>query len=291
MNVITSVCTNLFFPKSRDNAQAFADMTSFLRNYGIQSVECYCDGHQQAGEFIALNGMSGVYIGVIPLKEQRKDLCALQEDARKMAVMQAKADMDKANRGGFDWFMINSGRKTPGQETKGMMALLHSLEELFEYRYKKGMKLGIEMEPCDSNMEAMHLVGSPERAAELCRTLDRHKLQLKLVMDSAHTSEEGRDFFEALTLTQPYCQHIHFANCRLSDPEDPLYGDKHLGYEYQGGIWNFEAIEDMMKRLDNFYENQDIRIGLECLCRQEDPFAWFDNTWKRLPESLTKAGK
>ncbi len=289
MKVIKSVCTNLFFPQSRSDAQAFAGMIGFLKEYGVQSVECYCDGHQRAGELIGRGGMSGVYIGVIPLKEQKKDLCALEEEARSAAVMQAKRDMDRADQGGFDWFMVNSGRRTPGREAQGMAALLRSMEELFEYRYKKGMTLGIEMEPCDSALEAMHLVGGPERALEVCRALEQRGLPLSLVMDSAHTSEEGRDFFQALTLTRPYCRHIHFANCRLDDPQDPLYGDKHLGYEDPGGIWTFEAIRDMMKRLEALYGDQPLRVGLECLCRQENPFAWFQSTWERLPKSLTGA--
>ena len=286
MQVIRGVCTNLFFPASRWDAGAFGEMASFLRDYGIGRVECYCDGHQRSGPILRDLGMEGVYVAVIALKEAKKNLCDVDECAREAAVRLAQRCMDQAAEQGFGTLMINSGQRVCGREREGMDALALSLKQLFRYRQARGLELQIEMEPCDSGMEAMHLIGSCRRALSLCERLHREGCPLRLAMDSAHSSEEGEDFIKALAAVKPYCNHIHLANCRIDHPADPLYGDKHLGYEYDRSVWNYAAIAQLMEPLASLYRGESLCIALECLCREEDPFSWFASMWDNLPAAF-----
>lgn len=165
-----------------------------------------------------------------------------------------------------------------------MSALMHSIEELYNERILKKFKLRLELEPCDSRIDARQFIGPYERAGALCDMLRDAGVALHLTMDTAHVAEEGQDFDQAICHVKRHCEHVHYANCFLKDAQHPLYGDKHLGYEYPDTEWGFDALEALTKRLGALYEDDDtLMIGLEALCREADPFAYFDATWARMP--------
>ncbi len=287
MRIIQSVATNLFFPASRKDATAFGRTGAFLRDLGVKSMEFYCDGPDaaQVGNHLRDNGMRGVYIAVIPLKEKLLHLCGVDEDNRRQAVSLAKGAMEEAQRLGAATVMFNSGRIAEGQVEEGLEALYRSFTELFEHKAKKGLAVALELEPCDSAMDARQLLGPIARTGAFVSRLHDGGMPLMLTLDSAHTSEEGESFAEALTTLRPYCNHIHFANCRISDPQDALYGDKHLGYEYADSVWTYDAIRDFLPVLEDLYPGQqELTIGLEALCREDDAYTYFQKTAARLPE-------
>lgn len=287
MKMIPTVATNLFFPASRRSLDAFEQTASFLSGLGVRGMEFYHDGPDAGalGGILRRHGLRGVYIAVIPLKEQQLHLCSVDEEVRQKAVVLAKSCVEQAADGGIDAVMFNSGRPQEGREDAGLDALYHSFSDLFEYKEKKGYAVSYEMEPCDSRMDARQLIGPYRRTKAFLEKLHSSGLPLKLTLDSAHTVEEGESFPEALKALKPYCNHVHFANCRIDDPEDPLYGDKHLGYEYAGSVWTFEAIRGFFPALERLYPgDEEVMAGLEVLCREEDPFSYFAKTWAELPQ-------
>ena len=286
MKVFHSVCSNLFFPESRKSIRAFEEMADFLAERGVEGLEFYHDGDgpDRVGRALARWGLDGVYIAVIPLKEGLKHLCATDADNRAQALEIVRRSIDLAEGNGMSSVMVNSGRIEPGREAEQLDAMFASFEELYNYIERRNAKVTLELEPCDSAMDARQLLGPAARTRAFLDRLHAAGLPLMLTMDSAHTSEEGEDFPEAVRRVKPYCRHVHYANCRIDDPRDELYGDKHLGYEYDRSVWTFAALEQLTAQLDALYAGDEpLRIGLEALCREADPYAWFEQTWSRMP--------
>ena len=286
MKIINSVCTSLVFPESRKKIDAFRAMAEFLSAKGMDSIEFYHDGNgrDKIGPILADTGLDPVYIAVIPSKEQKQHLCNIDEDARRAAVELHRSCIDEAQFNGIGRVMICSGAMMPDVE-KGLDSLGRSVEELFDYAAKKNYSnFVLTMEPCDTWMEAHQLIGPYARTLAFVKAMREKGLPLQLTMDAAHTVEEGEDFFEAMQATKPYCNHIHFANCNITEKDNPLYGDKHLGFEYPNTVWTPETLGTLVQQLHGLYPGDEpMRIGLEVLCREEDPYAYFEKMWASLP--------
>ena len=285
MRLNRSICTNLFFPESRRNIDSFRDMAQFLSDKRIDTIEFYHDGiHKNlVGKLLDEIGLSGVYIAVIPSKEKKLYLCDEDKGARKKAVDLFYQCIDEAQANGINEVMINSGR-IGISITEGLSCLVESVEQLFNHISRKNYKIKLLMEPCDSNMEAYHLIGPYRRTLDFVKNVNKKGLPLELTMDTAHTVEEGESFSEALKAVKEFCNQIHFANCYIKNPKDPLYGDKHLGFEYPDTEWTVSELTLLFKELEALYAGDEIlRIGLEVLCRTDDPNDYFEKTWDSLP--------
>ncbi len=285
MKLIPSVCSNLWFPASRKDIDAFQRTAEFLAAKGVRCMEYYHDGDgfDRVGGILQQNGLDSVLIAVIPLKEQLLHLCATDENCRRRAIELCSQMMRRAADNGAGVMMVCSGRIELGREDQGVHALAQSVEALHNELIRQGHPLSLELEPCDSGVDARQLIGPYQRTLQLCALLKQRGVPLRLTMDSAHTSEEGQNFFEAVQATKPFCSHVHYANCTLNDPSNPLYGDKHLGYEFPDSVWTFDTLHQLTTQLDALYSGDEpLKIGLEALCRERDPFAYFDQTWARL---------
>lgn len=285
MRVLKSVCTNLVFPESRRNIEEFRRMAEFLPAKGVRGIEFYHDGPHpdRVGKIAADAGLDPVYIAVIPSKEKRMYLCDLDRDNRRKAIDMLKGCLDECRDNNIEKLMINSGRIQDDVD-KGIEALADSVEQLYNHADRRNQKIVMYLEPCDSNMQVFHLIGPYTRAVAFAEKIRSRGMPFFLTMDTAHVSEEGEDFMEAMEAAKPYCDHIHFANCRIDNPADPLYGDQHLGFEYSGTPWSPGALEKSYRKLEELYSGDDeLRIALEVLCREDDPYAYFERMWESLP--------
>jgi sugar phosphate isomerase/epimerase len=284
MKLVNSVCTNLYFPESRRDIEEFERMALFLAEKRIDCIEFYHDGsgRNKVGNVLSNTGLNGVYIAVIPSKENKLHLCDEDEERRTAAVKMYKNCIDEIYSNGITELMMNSGRIGNSIE-RGLEALAASVENLFNYASMKNYKLRLLLEPGDSHMDACQLIGPYSRTLAFLRRMHAAGLTLELTMDSAHTVEEGEDFLEALAAVKPYCSHIHFANCYIRDNKSPLYGDKHLGYEYPDTEWTIPALSKLYESLEELYPGDSIlRIGLEALCSSDDPYKYFDDVWNSM---------
>lgn len=260
-------------------------MAEFLADKGIASVEFFHDGPDRGkiGEVLRNTGLEGIYIAVIPSKEEQLWLCDPDPMCRAQAVDMLKDRLNEARDNGMERVMINSGRSVADVD-KGLEALAASVADLYEHAEKINFPLRLCLEPCDSWMDARHLVGPYARAVSFVKTVRGRGYPLTLTMDSAHTVEEGEDFRAAVMAAKPYCNHIHFANCQIADPLDPLYGDKHLGFEFPNTPWTPATLADLFAELETIYPcSEELRIALEVLCRGDDPYVYFEKMWASLP--------
>ena len=224
--------------------------------------------------------VKGVYIAEYHRK--KSCTCAMRmnrQDARLLIFLNIVLTKHRIMVGGYAQF-----RQAGNSIDQGLLNLTQSVEELFNHIDRKNYKIKLLLEPCDSKIDAFHLIGPYSRTLEFVKNLREKGLPLELTMDTAHTVEEGEDFLEALTAVKEYCNQIHFANCYLKNPADELYGDKHLGFEYPDTEWTVPALEELFTELEKLYANDEpLRIGLEVLCRTDDPYDYFEDTWSSLP--------
>lgn len=291
MRVTNSVCTTVFFPASRKNIDEFRRMAEFLADLGMQGIEFYFDGAHgdQIGGILQKNKLDGIFIPVLPSKELKLWLCAEDPTVRRMAVELVCNCMDFAQRNGITQLMINSGRHD-ADEQRGLDALGASIADIYDHAAKKGYTLNLMMEPSDRRCEAFHLIGPYKTALAFAKQMHERGYPLMLTMDSAHSAEDGEDFAEAVRAVKPYCRHVHFANCFLADDKNPLYGDKHLGFEHPETVWTPATLAKLYADLEAIYPGDEkLRLALEVLCRADDPYAYFAKTWEALPFLHRKA--
>ncbi|MCI8861984.1 MAG: TIM barrel protein [Lachnospiraceae bacterium] len=286
MRIKKSVCTNLVFPKTRKDIDEFARVTEFLKSRGVDSMEFYHDGEarreSRIGDILDKNDMEGIYIAVIPSKEQGLHACSAEEENRRASVKLFCSCMDEAADNGISVMMLNSGR-IGANVKEGLKALKETIGSLYEYMAKKHYSMRLTLEPCDSWMFARQLLGPTARTAAFLEDCHRAGLPLELTMDSAHTLEEGEDFLEAVKAVKPFCRHLHFANCYIKDEKSPLYGDQHVGFEYADTEWDYQALIQAWPAFKEMFDGDELRVAVEVLCREEDPYVYFDNMWSRMP--------
>lgn len=283
MKILRSVCTNMAFPDTRKSLDAFRRTAEFLAERGIRSLEFYHDGPETAkiGPLLSDLDMTGVWIGVIPSKEQKLDLCSPErwrEAARYYAAL-----LDTAQAAGIKTLMLNSGRIDSDPE-KQLDALAESVAFLHNHADKKGYSAAFVLEPGDSHMASCQLLGPYPRVLAFCERMERSGTPLYLTMDSAHSAEEGESFPAAVRAVKKYCRHIHFANCFIRDETSPLYGDQHVGFDYPDTEWDYDSLKTLQRELEGIYPGEEtVKIALEYLCREEDPYACFEKYRKAMP--------
>ena len=285
MRLVNSVCSGMMFPESRKSIDAFRRVADFLRERGMDCMEFYYDGpaSDRFGDALAANGLDAVYVAVIPSKERKLWLCDLDEGARRKAIDMHKRCVDHALDNGITRVMICSG-VLQDDIPRQLDALAGSVGELFEYAADKNPEARLLLEPCDDAMQACNLLGPCARVRDFTLRVNEAGIPMELTMDCAHSSEMGEDFAGAVRAVRPWCRHVHFANCDISRPESPFYGDKHVGFEYPDTEWPPSALGVLFRQLEALYPGDaELRIGVEILCREDDPFAYFDKTWSMLP--------
>jgi sugar phosphate isomerase/epimerase len=284
MNIKRSIALSVLFPRSRHEAPAFARALSFLAEWPLDSVEFYYEGTDRGAVAAALadSGLQGIYIAVIPLKGQDLSLCSPDEDHRSAACELTHRCIDEAYELGCRSVMINSGRH-PGAALAdaAIDQFVCSVTELQEHAGRYGINLLLE--PCDSQMDARNLLGPTQLSAAVARRLRRTIPDFALTLDTAHIREEGEDFLTEVSRATDCCDHLHFANCVVDDPSDPMYGDKHVGFDYPGSAFPPAELRRIFDALQTVYHNRDCRIALEILCREPDPERYFRKLADQIP--------
>ena len=287
--VILPVC----FPRTRHDFDDFIKTLDFLKSSDIHCVEFYYEGSKKQRVFdeIRARGLETFYIAVIPLKEKNLSLCSMDNEERKKAVEQVRICVDDAVAAGSSRIIINSGKAPldPSFDGKCQKYFIDSCVQISENigKFNTDKEILISLEPCDSKMMAKNLIGPTNQAVLLCEELDQKHIRLALTMDIAHIVEEGESVINALTASEKYCDHVHFANCIIQNKDHPLYGDCHPGFDFAESEFPPSRLDDIYKELSNF-KNKLLYLGIEYLCREDDPMKYFTSQVNRMEWFNTK---
>ncbi len=285
----------ILFPQARKSLAAMEETLRFLQGKA-DMLEFYRESGEDAavGELLKETGLASIFVAVIPLKEKGLNLCGPDAENRKAAVLEMEDAVKRARNLGCEAVMLCSGKKPQGGHWASMACLdafTRSLREIAAFVQETGPVMPLLLEPCDSGLDVKHLLGPTALSVEMVRRVREFYPAFSLTMDTAHVAEEGEDFLEAMDLARPYCSHVHFANCMLQNSADPLYGDKHPGFDYPGGSLPYAELARILQGLEARYADARLDIALEVLCRENDPYAHFLAIREQLPRLFEQREK
>jgi sugar phosphate isomerase/epimerase len=218
-------------------------------------------------------GRQTVFLAGARQKAEGLNPCSPDRDIRKKAVASLGECFHFARQAGASAVMLSSGARPDDERDDNecfslladSLACLHRLEP----------DLPILLEPGDRDVEYRHLVGPTARAVEFTAACRKDGIPLGLIFDMSHAAQLGEALGTAWNQAEPFCSHVHFANCIL-DKNSPLYGDKHPFFEVPGGVYTHQDARDFLALLQK--SPKTFTISLEMICPAgEDEERFFDH--------------
>ncbi len=278
--ITRSLAIASLYPGTMDDSGEMARVLRRLKGRGFSMVEFYAKPEHDAAiaDVLRETGFASILIAVYALKGAGNSLCAVDEAERLRAVSVLLGSIERAAALGCEAVMINSGfgPADPADIPAAMDAYVRSVLAGYDHIEQKGYRLDITLEPGDSHVQSMQLLGPTDRVVHTARAIRAVRPGYRLTMDVAHLEEEGEDILPALEKTLPYCNHVHLCNCLLGDKTSPFYGDQHVDFDQPGACFGYADFEKMYQDIKRLYRDKPLTITLEALCRAENNDAWFD---------------
>ena len=215
---------------------------------------------------------------------QGLNLNSLDNDERKRAVDQLKANVDEAAEMGARRVAFLSGRD-PGDAERpaALKALVRSVNEVSAYARDKGLSL--TMETFDRSIDKKCLIGPSDYAADFARIIRQEHPDFGLMYDLSHQPLLFEESEPALTLLKDVLVHAHVGNC-VVDPDTPGYGDLHPRFGWPGGCNDVAELVDFIRAL--------FKIGYLAEGKAERPWIGFEvkpQTTEETPEQIIAGTK
>ncbi|UOF90263.1 sugar phosphate isomerase/epimerase [Fodinisporobacter ferrooxydans] len=177
------------------------------------------------------------------------NLNALDAEERSRAIALVKEGIDQACQIGAGKLGFLSGRD-PGEEyrEKAIGYLIDSIQELCRYARSKG-NLQLSLELFDHVTDKCCLIGPTRLAVEVAQEVRKVDPAFGLMVDLSHLPMQGESPAKALTTTRDYLNHAHMGNCVIRDKNDPLYGDTHPRFGYNGGEIDVPELTEYLRAL------------------------------------------
>lgn len=284
MLINLSIVLSAIVPSARGSADSFTQAVDILRGHGVNTIE-YASPLDEAfrrGKILAERSMRGIFLAASYQKENKQNLSSVNRGERSHALAECERYIDAAIASGAAGLLITSGRFPDNQEDErdAWAALEDSLRFLIE-RSKGQVRLLLE--PGDRTVDARQLAGPTDKVVAMMRRLNQPLDVIGLAMDTSHLAQLYEDALDSLALSEPYCDHVHLANCILK-PDSPLYGDKHPLFNHEGAVYTDSDLENIYRHLREKSIHQELTVALEVISRDPDPWRVFhqvirDEAW------------
>jgi sugar phosphate isomerase/epimerase len=211
------------------------------------------------------SGLKVVYSGGPPYAMQGINLSALEQAERESSLAKAKRLIDEAILFGASIHLLTGG-PDPGPENRkeAKKRLIDSLMELYDYNNSQGNESVpvLSLEPVDRSVHRMGLIGPISEAVEVVAAVRAQGGAIWLTIDQSHLAQLGDTPEAAFSAASEFMIHLHLANCVLSDPSDPAYGDEHPRFGFPGGEHDLKDITYLWETLNkNNFFNQAFPYG------------------------------
>ncbi|QGF23361.1 sugar phosphate isomerase/epimerase family protein [Raineyella fluvialis] len=177
-------------------------------------------------DLLASSGMA-VGFGAQPIELRGGlNLNSFDDEERCRAIEALKGAVDSAYYFGAKKLGFLSGKKPAERQDDALQLLADAIIEVGQYARSKG-DLVLSLETFDDSTDKKALIGTNRLAAELSKEVRKQLPDFGLMIDLSHLPMQGETVREALTVAADQINHAHIGTCVISDPNDPLYGDKH----------------------------------------------------------------
>lgn len=207
-------------------------MSEIVSNEYFEAIEITrVNDPEEAARVKGLLGSSGMNIGfgAQPIELRAGlNLNSFDEAERRKAVDALKDAVDKAYYFGAGKLGFISGKRPDKNVDEAKQLLADSIIEIGQYANTTGDgSLVLSLETFDNDTDKKALIGTNRESVEFSREVRRHLPNFGLMLDLSHIPMQGETIREALTVAEEHINHAHIGTCVISDPNDPLYGDKH----------------------------------------------------------------
>jgi sugar phosphate isomerase/epimerase len=207
---------------------------------------------RQVADLLSYSGMRVVFAGGPPYAIHSIHLSALDEAVRRKSLDWAKRLVDDAYLLGAELHLITAGPDTaPADRESAVGYLVESMVTLSEYADSQATDrpLVLSLEPTDRNVHRYGLIGPTVEAVELVREVRRQGGAVWLTLDQSHLAQLGEVVEDSIAVAKGYHVHMHLANCLLSDPDSPIYGDEHPRFGVDGGEHDLPDVTALFEAL------------------------------------------
>jgi sugar phosphate isomerase/epimerase len=158
-----------------------------------------------------------------------------------------KREIDMALECGSNKIIFGSGSDFPEDRNEAKKRLADFILEAFR---DVPPDILVNLEPTGREMDKFFLLGPFDESAEFAETLRSQGMKnFALLIDMGHVPLLGVSIETALLKTKGYIGHIHLGNCIVKDKQHPLYGDKHVPWEFAGGEYGKTDVKVFLKTL------------------------------------------
>ncbi|BCZ88079.1 xylose isomerase (plasmid) [Thermus thermophilus] len=194
------------------------------------------------------------------LFSQKLSLCALDPEAHRKAVNQAKNCIREACQLGARWVRLPSG-KDPGPEKReaAKKILVETILELREFAKDYGDPL-LTLKVFDRSVDKEALVGPAQDALDVAQAVRRHYPEFGLVVDLSHFPLLRESPEEVIPQLRDYLVHVHIGNCYIKNRCHAAYGDLQPRFGFPGSEIDVQEVRQFFRLLlDQGFLNPETR--------------------------------
>ncbi len=283
-----SIILPAFFKGSISDINLFVEAINIVKKFNISTVEFFYDGKEKehVKSILKENNLKSIYLGAITAKINKLNLSSVDEGLRKTSVNELKKCISDGYFFGADSVLINSGQRPKNADELPIAynALKKSIKELLQYteEIQKNYIMTITLEPGDINIDYRELIGGTDLAIKLVQDIQKEYLNFGLTLDLSHLKQLNEKPIESIEKAFNYCHHIHFANCVIKNKTSYLYGDKHPEFGIDDGEISYKDLINFYEKIINTYQDNELTIGIEIICREDDKKKFFKKTVSNL---------
>jgi sugar phosphate isomerase/epimerase len=160
-----------------------------------------------------------------------------------------KREIDMALECGSNKIIFGSGPDFPENRDEARKRLAGFILEAFK---NVPPDVLVTIEPTGRDMDKFFLLGPFDESAEFAETLRAQGMKnFALLVDMGHVPLLGVSIENALSQSKGYIGHIHLGNCIVKNKQHPLYGDKHVPWEFAGGEYGKKDVVVFLRTLLN----------------------------------------
>ncbi|MGI5977489.1 MAG: sugar phosphate isomerase/epimerase family protein [Candidatus Limivicinus sp.] len=185
---------------------------------------------------------------------------------RQYALDIIHAEIDRALSVGAKKIVIGSGPDFPDNREQAKENFLEFMLKLKTFLPKKGVEICLE--PTDRDIDKFFLFGPVEETAAFLRAVRNAGFgRVSMLLDMGHIPLMHNDLIRAVKEGGDVIDHIHLGNCMFKDASDPMYGDRHVCWDYPGGEYTGEDLYPILNELYHIgYFNHPCTVSFEMRC-------------------------
>ena len=267
--IILGANHQFLFPAAIKDEQAHTQTLRQLAEIQeIEALDCWVwRGSKRSKEEISLLRSSGKVINYnIGDRSGEEAMFYTTSDSKALAETKDKLrrEIEAAVESGCSKIVMGSGDDYPEARNDAKKRLR---DLFFEVKEMIPCDVILTLEPADRNVDKHYLFGPIDETTEFVKSLkDDGFSNLGILIDMSHLPLIGSSIDEAIKISAPYLEHIHLGNCIVKNPNNPMFGDKHVPWGFPESEYDRKDVDKIMAVLANYgYIKDKCTISFEML--------------------------